>query len=138
MVCGSSASAACPIVGDPSSKDSRGHAAVFTAPPLPEQTRMQTIDTQTWRFSTTTPTADRVYLVVDGPLTPSRWIEMRPSDATPSVWSVDAEITPGQTRVRYFVAEGNAYLNCGNVGLYSEPVAGKRLVPTADDLDLVA
>lgn len=90
---------------------------------------------QPWLFTARPGPAEKVYLVVDSPTAPSRWIEMTrladPSDATggADAWSVTADITPGRTRLRYFTVEDGTYLNCGSVGLIAERAA---------DFDLVA
>lgn len=83
----------------------------------------QRID-ETWRFSVRPGEADGVYLVVDSPVAPSKWIAMQPSDSNPGEWIVHADITPGTTRLRYYTVEDGAYLNCGSVGLQSEPASG--------------
>lgn len=92
-------------------------------------------DPQTWRFTARPGRAEKVYLVVDSPTAPSRWIEMSrvadPGDATggADAWSATADITPGRTRLRYFTVDDGTYLNCGSVGLVAE---------RATDFDLVA
>lgn len=89
---------------------------------------------ETWQFTTRCGSADQVYLVVDGPTTPSRWIPMSPVADLLGTWCVAAQISPGQTRVRYFTAEDGAYLNCGTVGLQSQRVS--TLDPSVKNKDL--
>jgi len=72
---------------------------------------------ETWRFTTFASPADQVYLAVDGPTTPSRWIAMQPVVGEPGSWSVLATILPGRHRLRYFTVENGTYLNCGSAGL---------------------
>ena len=75
---------------------------------------------ETWRFTAKPGHAQKVYLVVDSPTAPSRWIEMQSDTSSPGTWSITAQIDPGRSRVRYFTAEDGAYLNCGSVGLHGE------------------
>lgn len=82
---------------------------------------MDPYPTEHWHYTVAPKHADVVYLVVDCPTMPSRWVPMQPREDLPGHWSVTTEITPGRTRVRYFVAEGKAYLNCGDVGLHGQP-----------------
>lgn len=77
-------------------------------------------DKESWRFTAHPGQAERVYLVIDSPTAPSRWIQMSPAEDESGQWSVTAEIDPGRTRLRYFTMDGGAYLNCGSVGLYGE------------------
>ena len=75
---------------------------------------------ETWQFTTRPGTAERVYLAVDSPTMPSRWIEMSPIAGQPGAWSVVTEITPGRHRLRYFTVNGGTTLNCGSAGLIGQ------------------
>lgn len=75
---------------------------------------------ETWRFTTFAGQADQVYLAVDGPTTPSRWIAMQPSADEPGAWTVHTTILPGQHRLRYFTVDQGTTLNCGSIGLIGE------------------
>lgn len=75
---------------------------------------------ETWRFKTHTGPAQQVYLAVDGPITPSRWIQMQPVAGEPGAWSIDTTIKPGRHRLRYFTVNNGTTLNCGSAGLYGE------------------
>lgn len=77
---------------------------------------------QTWRFSVQPGEAEGVFLVIEGPTTPSRWIAMQPAKDEPGVWTVSVSVVPGRTRARYYTIENGVYLNCGDLGLTSEPV----------------
>lgn len=81
---------------------------------------MDTTTGETWRFTTHAGPAEQVYLAVDGPTTPSRWIEMQPIAGEPGAWSVVTEILPGRHRLRYFTVDGGTTLNCGTIGLFGE------------------
>ncbi|MEM6259783.1 MAG: hypothetical protein AAGI37_16025 [Planctomycetota bacterium] len=77
---------------------------------------------ETWHFTARTGPAEQVYLALDGPSTPSRWIEMQPTEEEPGVWSVVVTFLPGRHRLRCFTVENGTYLNYGSLGL-----AGRRL-----------
>ena len=92
-----------------------------------QEIQQQDIKQETWRFTTIPLIADQVYLVIDGPTTPSRWIQMQRAHNPAGSWHTQAQITPGQHRVRYFTAENGAYLNCGNAGLTSQRMTPARV-----------
>lgn len=73
-----------------------------------------------WRFTARPGRAQRVYLVVDGTLLPSRWIEMQPVIASEGQWDASTHLGPGEYRFRYFVSNDGAYLNCGTSELYGQ------------------
>jgi len=75
---------------------------------------------ESWRFSVRPGRAQRVYLVLDGPLLPSRWIEMQPVVGQEGQWDTTTHLLPGDYRFRYFVASEGAYLNCGTSGLFGQ------------------
>ncbi|MEO0475459.1 MAG: hypothetical protein AAF085_05715 [Planctomycetota bacterium] len=81
---------------------------------------MDTATAETWRFKTHAGPAEQVYLAVDGPTTPSRWIEMHPIAGEPGAWSVVTDILPGRHRMRYFTVTNGTTLNCGSIGLTGE------------------
>lgn len=85
---------------------------------------MQNAPTQTWSFTARAGQADKVYLVVDSPTQPSRWIEMNRVEHDPAAWSADVQITPGRSRLRYFTMDAGTYLNHGSIGLSGEPASG--------------
>lgn len=93
---------------------------------------------ETWRFTARPGQADRVYLVMDGPTSPSRWIEMQPVAGQPGAWSALAQINPGRTRLRYFTAENGAYLNCGTAGLFGERTSQRDPAVQIEDLGVAA
>lgn len=99
---------------------------------------MDDCNSETWRFTTRPGPADKVYLVMDGPTSPSRWVEMRPVAGDPGLWLIDAEIAPGRTRVRYFTALNGAYLNCGTAGLYGERTSERSPAVCLEDLGVAA
>lgn len=72
---------------------------------------------ETWCFTTQAGPAEQVYLAVDGPTTPSRWIAMQPVTGEPGNWSAIANILPGRHRLRYFTVDNGTTLNCGSIGL---------------------
>ncbi|MGB0768569.1 MAG: hypothetical protein ACPGYV_12780 [Phycisphaeraceae bacterium] len=75
---------------------------------------------ETWHFTTKPGDAEQVFLAVDGPTMPSRWVEMTEDLAQPGVWRVITRILPGHSRLRYFTVENGTYLNCGSAGLFGE------------------
>lgn len=93
---------------------------------------------ETWFFTAKPGPADRVYLVLDGPTAPSRWIEMQPSSDQPGTWSTTTDIAPGRTRLRYFTAQADAYLNCGTTGLYGERTSPPDPAVHLEDLGYAA
>lgn len=93
---------------------------------------------ETWRFTARPGSAEQVYLVIDGPTTPSRWIEMKPAEGEPGAWRIQADVAPGRTRVRYFTANRGTYLNCGNVGLHGERLSEADPAVKLEDTDLAA
>ena len=97
---------------------------------------MDMSSSETWQFTVRPGQADRVYLVIDGPTTPSRWVAMHHLDDQPGVWMTDAEIAPGRTRVRYFTEEKGAFLNCGNLGLLGKRTSERSPVVQIDDMGL--
>jgi len=99
---------------------------------------MDTFENETWRYTTCPVTADQVYLVVDSPVSPSRWMPMQSVKGKPGVWTLAIEIDPVQSRVRYFTAEGSSFLNCGNVGLARERVEPIASLHANSKLDRVA
>ena len=88
--------------------------------PAGEIVTMDECKGETWRFTTCCGSADQVYLAVDGPITPSRWIQMQPVAGQPGAWRVITNIAPGRNRLRYFTVENGTTLNCGSAGLFGE------------------
>ena len=93
---------------------------------------------ETWRFTTRPGTADKGYLVLDGPTSPSRWVQMNPDQAQPGQWAVETKIAPGRTRARYFTANNGAYINCGNAGLCAHRVSERSAAVHLEDLGFAA
>jgi hypothetical protein len=93
---------------------------------------------ETWRFTTIAGHAEQVYLAVDGPTTPSRWIEMQPIASEPGSWSVSTIILPGRHRLRYFTVENGTYLNCGSAGLIGERTGVPNPAVHIDDMQSLA
>lgn len=93
---------------------------------------------ETWRFTTFAGPAEQVYLAVDGPTTPSRWIEMHPVNGEPGLWSVLTTILPGRHRLRYYTVDNGTYLNCGSSGLTGERTSAKNPAVLIDDLQGLA
>lgn len=90
---------------------------------------------ETWQFTVRPGQAQRVYLVMDGPTMPSRWVPMQAMDAQPGLWTATAEIAPGRTRVRYFTEDHGAFLNCGNSGLFGQRTSEPSPAVHLDELD---
>lgn len=80
---------------------------------------------ETWRFTVHPGQAERVYLVLDGVTSPSRWIEMQRIEDLPGKWDATAQIAPGQNRLRYFTEVKGTFLNCGTAGLSGERVSDR-------------
>lgn len=99
---------------------------------------MDECSSETWQFTVRPGQADRVYLVIDGPTMPSRWLAMHPMDDQPGVWTMTTEISPGRTRVRYFTEEKGAFLNCGNLGLLGKRTSKRSPVVQIDGMDFAA
>ena len=89
---------------------------------------------ETWRFSTNPGPAEQVYLAVDGPTTPSRWIKMQPVAGEPSAWSVLTIVPPGRHRLRYFTVDNGTTLNCGSTGLVGERTSKPNPAVHIDDM----
>jgi len=89
---------------------------------------------ETWRFTTFAGPAEQVFLAVDGPTTPSRWIAMQPVADEPGAWSVLATILPGRHRLRYFTIENGTTLNCGSDGLIGERTSALNPAVQIDDM----
>ncbi|MEM9415411.1 MAG: hypothetical protein AAGA29_08050 [Planctomycetota bacterium] len=79
---------------------------------------------EAWRFIATPCEAQRVYLVLDDGVGPTRWIEMQPVVGRPGQWDATANLKPGHHRARYFTSNDGAYLNCGNFGLSAQRTSG--------------
>ncbi len=79
---------------------------------------MQLTPGETWRFRVRCRGAERVYLVREPDIGPSAWIEMTPVDE--DRWEVRHHLGPGTYRFRYFRANGETFLNCGDHGLTGE------------------
>ncbi|XAM00018.1 hypothetical protein OT109_01255 [Phycisphaeraceae bacterium D3-23] len=75
---------------------------------------------ETWRFTAVPCEAQRVYLVLDDGIGPSRWIEMQPVVGRKGHWDASANLKPGHHRARYFTGNDGAFLNCGNFGLSAQ------------------
>ncbi|MEM1356130.1 MAG: hypothetical protein AAGH88_14740 [Planctomycetota bacterium] len=73
-----------------------------------------------WRFTARPGRSQRVYLVVDGTMLPSRWIEMQPVAGEEGLWDTITQLPEGDYRFRYFIVNDGAYLNCGTSGLHGE------------------
>ncbi|MFI4861475.1 MAG: hypothetical protein ACIAXF_12445 [Phycisphaerales bacterium JB063] len=88
---------------------------------------------ETWRFTAMPGEAQRVYLVLDGGVGPSRWVEMQPVVAKPGHWDATVQLKPGHHRARFFTGNNGAFLNCGDFGLTAqrmgEPCPGVHLAP---------
>ena len=93
---------------------------------------------ETWLFTAHAEDAELAYLVVDSAISPSRWIKMRPIESVPGAWRAVTELSPGLNRVRYFVVEDGAYLNCGTVGLTGERTSANDPAVQIENLDLAA
>lgn len=91
-----------------------------------------------WRFTIFAGQADQVYLAVDGPTTPSRWIEMQPIVGEPGSWRAQTTILPGRHRLRYFTVENGTYLNCGSAGLHGERTSTPNPAVRIDDMQSLA
>ena len=89
---------------------------------------------ETWRFSTNAGPAQQVFLAVDGPTTPSRWIEMQPVAGERSAWRVDTTIPPGRHRVRYFTVDNGTTLSCGTIGLVGQRISAPNPTVQIDDM----
>ena len=89
---------------------------------------------ETWRFTTFAGPADEVYLAVDGPTSPSRWIAMQPLADDPGVWRVHTTILPGRHRVRYYTVDKGTTLNCGSQGLVGERTSTPNPRVQIDDM----
>ena len=95
---------------------------------------MSTTTGETWRFTTYPGPAEQVFLAVDGPATPSRWIEMQPIAGEPGAWSVQTTILPGRHRLRYFTVDKGTTLNCGSLGLIGERTSAPDPAVQIDDM----
>lgn len=95
-------------------------------------------DGETWRFTTHTGPAQQVYLAVDGPTTPSRWIQMQPIAGEPGGWSVTTTIMPGRHRLRYYTVDNGTYLNCGSTGLFGERTSAPNPAVQIEDMMALA
>ncbi|NBB96540.1 MAG: hypothetical protein GVY16_12500 [Planctomycetes bacterium] len=73
---------------------------------------------ETWRFTVSSPRAQRVFLVQRCDEGVSRWIEMTPESF--GQFAVDTRLAPGHHRFHYFEVENGAFLNCGTDGLFAE------------------
>ncbi|MBX2851019.1 MAG: hypothetical protein KTR15_04645 [Phycisphaeraceae bacterium] len=89
---------------------------------------------ETWRFTAFAGPADEVYLAVDGPTTPCRWIAMLPVADEPGAWSVHTTILPGRYRLRYFTVDKGTTLNCGSLGLIGERTSLPNPAVVIDDM----
>ncbi len=89
---------------------------------------------ETWRFTTNAGPAEQVYLAVDGPTTPSRWIQMQPVLGEPGTWSVLTTILPGRHRLRYYTVDNGTTLNCGSIGLIGERTSKANPAVRIDDM----
>lgn len=87
---------------------------------------------ETWRFEVRCRGAEKVYLVREPEIGPSAWIEMRSADG--ERWEVTNQLVAGRYRFRYFRADGDTFLNCGDHGLSSEFIGSADLdEPVHDD-----
>ncbi|MFK7790660.1 MAG: hypothetical protein AB8C95_14350 [Phycisphaeraceae bacterium] len=89
---------------------------------------------ETWRFSTNAGPAEQVFLAVDGPTTPSRWVEMQPVAGQPGTWTILTTIMPGRHRLRYFTVDNGTTLNCGSTGLIGERTSASNPAVHIDDM----
>jgi 1,4-alpha-glucan branching enzyme len=71
-----------------------------------------------WMFRVYEPRADHVYLVKDYEDGPSSWVPMNRAER--GWWELTLTLMPGRYRVRYFIAEGSTFYNCGGFGLVAQ------------------
>lgn len=84
---------------------------------------MSKIGGETWRFMIRTAPAQQVFLAVDGPTMPCRWLEMLLTADQPSTWQLETTLPPGRYRLRYYTVENGTYLNCGAHGITGERIS---------------
>lgn len=91
---------------------------------------------ENWLFTVNSGTAERVYLLKDRIGGMPVWLEMRRVDG--QHWQVRDKLQPGSYRFRYYTAEGETLINCGDVGLSASRVDGADPTVRVETADYAA